>query len=135
MRTDICNKILFFSLLINVFFLLAALLDLKIYLRTKLKCYLFFVWAEFIALVGFLGISTSLIMNIELFRNEDADPIFFSLIGILLFAGIIHFFGKARLLTTDRELWIEISKNTTFWQRVLGNFPAIKANDTNTKPE
>lgn len=98
-----------------------------------MKCYLFFVWAEFIALVGFLGISTSLIMNIELFRNEDTNPIFFSLIGIVLFAGIIHFFGKARLLTADRELWIEITKNTTFWQRVLGNYPTLKDDYRNKK--
>jgi hypothetical protein len=113
-------------LLIFLIILSITISNLRIYHRTRMRSFFFFIMAGFSSSVGLLGLASNLESVINFL---DKGTFGMWLIASLCFIGfgfLSECFGFALLVTFESGVWREVSKRTSYMKRLSGNVPTIE---------
>jgi hypothetical protein len=96
---------------------LSSIWQIRGYLRTGMKAYLYWGSSSLVALVMFMGMPI-VPMSFD----------FFSIIMAALFLTAFYFgiSGDSILLYDERVAWEKMYEKTTYWQRLTGNVPILE---------
>jgi hypothetical protein len=101
---------------------LSSIWQIRGYLRTGMKAYLYWGIFSIVALVMFLG------MPIVLMSSDFWGEYTFSIIMGALFVTAYYFKTSAasNILYDERVAWQQMCEKTTYWQRLTGNVPILE---------
>jgi hypothetical protein len=119
---DLINTLLPVFLIGILFASPAALTNLRIYFRTRMKSFFCTGVGAAISTIGFGGLFFCGIVNLSIAWGYI---VFFALVLLGLVFDLV---GSVILWTKESGLWKEIGETTSFWQRLTGNVPMIKYN-------